>query len=108
MEILRTKFEHYRPDYYNSNDELYRYTRSGINKALWIPRANGGKTVCKITIKLGVIEATVVGEANCSDKDIFCYATGREIAQFRAMRFISAYKALENMVFNDNRSTETK
>ena len=106
MEILRIRFEHYRSNRYHYDEELRRYTRSGVNKSLWSPGSVGGKTICNIDIRLGEIEATVVGVADCSNKDIFCYATGREISKFRAMRFISAYKALENLVFNGPSETD--
>jgi len=98
MDIVRVRYEHYRPMLYGYDKTLYRYTRGGPNKTIWMPDSTSGKTRCILEVKLGDHTGYIMGEADCSKNDAFCYKTGREIAEFRARRIYSAYKALEQLL----------
>lgn len=73
------KYEHYRPRLgklpgtrgKTPDAVLFRYYRGNSE---FIPDPKGGKTFCTITLPGGV---QYIGEANCSQSDIFCFAEGR-------------------------------
>ena len=84
MDIEKIYFKHYRPmaiDKHLSPDEFLNHYSRGKSK--WIPSIFGGLTECHIVLSNG---QDIVGIAECSHKDNFCYATGRKIAYGRAMK----------------------
>lgn len=52
------------------------------------PLAHGGKTVVELTTPNGVNTTT---EAQCSDKDNFCYKVGAAVALGRALKNVEYY-----------------
>ena len=90
MEIEKVYYKHYRyPSWYPVNlieiEDLRPYSRRNEN---WMPSTRGGLTVCHLVLSNDV---DIVGTAECSTKDNFCYATGRKIAHGRAMKAYREY-----------------
>lgn len=104
MKIERMYFKHYRipkskyvamifdalsdPGYNKKyyRKKYYRYSRC---KTDWQPTARGGKTECHLVLDNG---SEIVGTAECSVQDNFCYAIGREIAKGRALKKFEYHK----------------
>jgi hypothetical protein len=92
--VRRVVFEHYRVPYYEHpgkirgfdapsgkpHPELMHHYRKGLDT--WTPSANGGKTLCILTMEDG---KRFTGEAVCSLSDTFDYKFGRDIAFERAL-----------------------
>ena len=119
MKIERMYFQHYRVpkskthaailDFVSAvsghgyNKKYYRYSR---RKTEWQPAVNGGKTECHLVLDNGV---EIVGVAECSMQDNFCYATGREISKGRALKKFAYYqKQREDFVYHAAKIPEAR
>lgn len=78
----KVTYEHWRPAQ-AGDGTAYRYF---IGRSKWKPNSRGGFTTCRIEVSFDNREYIVVGRADCSKKDAFCYRIGRAISYGRALK----------------------
>lgn len=129
MEIVKTYYKHYRyVDYLETSckkavkngkldwyigglsldAKLYGYTFRtqpwrwySKQKTWWTPTPRGGMTECHLVLSNG---HELIGKAVCSQKDNFCYKTGRDLSLENAKALLDQHvrdvNDLANHIFN--------
>lgn len=81
MDIVKMYYKHYRWEY--CGDDNYILAPYSRTLKRFYPESKGGETECHLVLRDGT---EIVGVAQCSLKDNFCYRIGREIALGRALK----------------------